>query len=1084
MVSSNLILVDYGAAGVQLSKDSVDTISFHISGIPVTNYSGTKWLSWVDGSTLSAASSNTITDNFYSNQTVIVVPPATEWDYQVISSSNVAPVSVMISSIVPMGYFDIITDQENKALQKLTNVVISFTGNNPDVYGYVYLYKDTNTAAAFSNEEPVTNGVISTPGADISLTCNEQDQSISNTSPTRYWVAISITNENTAVYSNTIGLYVKALYGDGPDGGAIDQLYIVSNVSQAVSRVDDFRVSVTAVSIADTNSAYKARQTSYDHPLTAFNISSEDPDVEYVLEKLVDVYSFGSVDSDLGYIKLIQDVNGNEVYNPGVDTAVPGAIGTLSGNKVTLIPSVPLTMSGTNTYSFLILADISETAVISNSFNFIISNSNAFIFRDPYNDFISQRAQVTNAGTFPDAAPPQLDIVHKTSSTWDMEVVDYQVNEISSFISNQEIWVCYFDITADVERLPVEEIDTITVSLDGELSALSGSLKVYMTDTASSSVTYGSSLTTNTFSGGSNVLVISNAAITPSTDPDNITSSRIWITLKADSFSLDEKAIVSITNIAVTGRDNGVILSIEDITNAVNPVFNLNLHEVYVSVSNFSNTWRSLHQGTFDNELLTISISNVDRDATNFLSQLSITNLGSAGASDYGNLKLYFDNGNGSFSATEDTLLGNAVLNGENRFDVVLSPPVALSSNNASRLFATVDIKLDAGTETFVSLRINNASAFTFSDEYTDEFDQRPVVNMSGSQPVTQLTNPVTPAQAQPWDFRITSVQYDEYETIPTNLLVPVTKISLYQDIELTNLTVLSNVSVKTFSIGTKADIYGTGYLYLESGVDTYSFSPAEDTNLIGQADIISGSDFSVSILYSNVSINPNSPTELWLVIKQTNASDNVFSNTIGFIISGVGGDGANSGTIANTELFNTAVTNIFRVDNFAADVLWVSNITLEDRIKVGSTFNPAMSMKLRGKDPDGITYVKELSLYMTGSSTATADMIPGVLLYQDMGAAGFDKDEDLIKATAGFSGIKSDLVMTSPIVISNTNEVILYVAYNTELNDNNAGKVFGIAMPGASNMSTVDLWSDGIDQTGYFTIGSVEQETNITLIP
>jgi len=1083
-LSSNLIYLNYSASPLA-AGGGLDVITFEVIGNPDTN-NFTYWYAWADNLPLSSNSTKLSTNTDFPRQFVIVTPPASTWDYRVISAGNWEPAAMGNLDTVPLSWFSVIADTQDPVTQKLTNLTVELFGNRPNAAGMLYLYHDTNDSTQFQSELLLGSNYFSGSSTTVDITFTGTNQSPLILNPTRYWIAAQITNTEGGVFSNTISAKPKMIAGDGPDNGTIHNSGGLTNTAVAFTRIDDFRISFNAESIINTNATNKITRSSFNHPLTLLDIRSSDPDIVYSFSQ-IEVFSDGTnTDSDFGYLKLVTDADFSGTYTSG-DSVVPGAIGQMSGGKAVLIPTVPITFSNTNIFRYLILADIAADAVISNVFNVYMPGSSNVSFSDPWSDGVTQIASVTNDGNFP-LSRPFADIVRFGATAWDIQLSEYYSKTIASFVSNQESWVLRFDAIADVERQPAETIEDILVQITGTQTSLSGFARLFETPAGTETLDTGTAvlISSNSFTSPVTALHFTNLGIRPSTNDSAITAKRYWMTLSASGFNHLQTAGLKITNMRASGRDGGLIDNLIALTNAADNNFNLNYHQVVIGVTNYTNSAGTIRAASFDNPLLKIFITGSDPDATNFLSSIIISNSGTAGSNDFGTLKIYRDDGNSAFSPVDDELIGNTVINAQNCFVVTINPPLAIASNNSVQFFISSDIKLSATDNRTVSLQVLSNAHFVFSDQYSDDFNQKPVVEMTGAQPSALQSHTIVPAQAQPWDFYLKSVFSHSYETIGTNAFVPLQRVSIYQDIELTNLTVLTNISVQLFSSNYKGDIAGAAYLYPDSGADTSSFNPAEDTDLIAQTNVSGGNNFNFSFAYTNVSINPNLPTELWLVFRQTNHSASAWSNTAAFVISEVKGTGANGGIVENASVLVIPATNIFRIDNYALEILSVSNIITGDRMKVGSTSEPYLAVHARGIDPDGFSDLKSVTVSLTGEATATGGMIASLMLYQDDGDGIFNKDADTLRTTGFFSGTNAALEVPTSIRVTNTNEVLLFVAYNLELNDNNAGKILNMHIGGTERFAFTDLYSDGIAQTGYAsgTFPAPASSSNVTLIP
>ncbi|MBL8993837.1 MAG: hypothetical protein JNM63_10875, partial [Spirochaetia bacterium] len=375
------------------------------------------------------------------------------WDFTVIQSRNIAPIAIGVSNLYLMSYFDVMQDQESPDTQFLTNVEVLVQGTAPNVNGELRLYRDIGDLTAFDTN---SDSLIAT--LPFSSSAGSQQITFSNgllalygvaIDPTRYYVALRITNTANAVFSNNVRLVVTNIRGIGPNGGLIQNGGLLYAVTNQVARVDDLKV----FAFGDTNNLSFVNQGTIDNFAFKLVLSNADPDATNYLSSLVVSNSGTAFTNDLSIFKLYGD-NGDGIFDKASDSLLANA--GLNSNFQYSLSLIPYAL-GPGSNVFWGSYDVSLNATTNRSVLLRVVPG-SFGFSDQFADSsfatYDQRPTLQSAGTFP-ATNTTSRITFANAQSYDFIVNAASYSLPASFTTNQLVNVGYVDLYQDLDIDPL-----------------------------------------------------------------------------------------------------------------------------------------------------------------------------------------------------------------------------------------------------------------------------------------------------------------------------------------------------------------------------------------------------------------------------------------------------------------------------------------------------------------------------------------------------------------------------------------------------------------------------------------------------
>ncbi|MBL8993395.1 MAG: hypothetical protein JNM63_08650, partial [Spirochaetia bacterium] len=337
---------------------------------------------------------------------------------------------------------------------------------------------------------------------------------MSNSLPTRYWVALRITNNTASLFTNTIALRVTNVLVKGTNGGIVDSIVALANPGNQTSRVDQLQVWADASTLTNTNAVVRVKQGSFDNMSMKISISNADPDATNFLTGMAITNEGTAGLQDLGFFKVFLD-NGDGVFNAADDLVFAGAMDSNQCYRLSI--AVPNTMTGTATKTFWGTYDVKYSGRIGQTVRLKLLSGTNFVWNDGYNtsDFSADQSDprpvVLGSPVVPTSNATQV-ITPSSAQTFDFTVSSGSYLPLpTSFTTNQLVPVASFGLAMDTEHtngtdysnvaLPSQVFRGIQVQLasSNALAGISGFAYLYR------------DADTNGALGASDTLVASNA---------------------------------------------------------------------------------------------------------------------------------------------------------------------------------------------------------------------------------------------------------------------------------------------------------------------------------------------------------------------------------------------------------------------------------------------------------------------------------------------------------------------------------------------------------------------------------------------
>jgi len=1002
-----------------------------------------------------------------SNSVATITPLTSQsFDFSVSSVSYSAlPQAFTTNQLVPVGAFGLTMDSENTNIGAYSNAPISntvFTGvqvkmastnYGGDMKGWAYLYRDIHGTGAWSNDDTIiASNAVNGTGFSISG-FNLSNVAVYGSTADTFFLVVQLTNAISNAMTNTVYFQITNLVTMGPDGGAVGSTNLFATAS-ASSRIDSGEVLVNYISNALVSPT--VAQTSVKNRALKMSLSGRDPDALNSLTSIsVTTNGLSTVNVGLDLINQvsIEDTTGNFL----------GAGKITNGNlRIDLYTPEPLV--GTNEKIYYLTFNVSAIAPIGSNIGFTVSN---FGFGDPIADGYPQASFATGQTIGPTAAT-NAQIISLSYNPWDFQVIAASSAAPSAISISNEFAMHYFDLRVDTKSPANEVLTNVVVQIGGVAAALGGEIRLYR-DLTNSALPYSSNaafsrLVTNTFfapGAGAASLVFSpeNNLGQVSSIPDAFT--RFWVALRltnAPAAALWSNTIgLRVTNLSGTYSGiPAVFTNMEILTNAALALARVDSMQVTAAIT--SNVNGNIPEGSFNNVLFRLELTNADPDATNYLSGMVVTNIQNAGSTDTALFRIYRDNGDGAFNATTDTPVMMAYQGADQQFRLSASPTVAVPPGT-NVFWGTLDMNLTATVNNKTALRIvpgTNGLTWVDGNTYPSwaTYTQYTTNLATGPFPANPLTNTIVSFLQQPWDYSLQTVDYSNSHptALTTNQPAAVASFTIYRDVD--NVTqVFTNLGVAVLSSGAKNQVYGIASLWRETN-NNAAFDPGDQ--IVGSNLIIGGANFSIPLAVSNVGLNALSPDKFYLVVNLTNNISNAWTNRFGFQITNLQGTGgsANDGLAhglasgeaytTNAYLFTNAAPADIMVDSYKVLVLALTNDIDTFFPKQYDQDHRLARLTLAGEDPDATNQVAYIDLMTNALSVNfTNDTVSVVKIATNTNG--------LLLGTAvssqPFTTGASRLTFSPALKLYGTNAVNLWIGYDVGSSTNVVGKRLGFTI-------------------------------------
>ncbi|MBI4978829.1 MAG: hypothetical protein HZC28_15230 [Spirochaetes bacterium] len=1027
--ASNYILITYTNAGIVFAPGGLDVIAFDVVGAPQTNTNGTSMRSWIEksGSVPGSGFSNyqAQTNDIYANQTLIILPEGegkAAWDYQIVDAVSITPQSLGVTNIVPMAYVRIAQDKDTN--EKINGMSVMLTGNHPDVSGRLYVYRDDGDNSAFSTGYTLVTNVLFPAGTDsnyIPITPGDSNQSSNAGSPTRYWVALNVTNTNAAVFSNSFKCFIGGINASGPNGGLIDNIDKATRSNVQTTRVDTHLVYVTYT----TNIAQeRVKQGSFNNVQFKMILSNADPDATNYFYGMVLTNTGTASNTDIGYLKLFYDTNRNG-FNASSDPAVMA--GTINGSRVyTLSIYPPVMLTGTNQEIFFGAYDTELNGTVGNTVALQVLQPTNIIFFDNYNDTYSS-AKPAVQGTFPLGPIPATNrLIPYTSQTFDYSLIGNTYDQLpQAFTTNQYVTVGSFSMYADTESPTTQILKGIDLVLGGKNVDTYGVAYLYKETNGNTSFSTADELIGSNFiSAGANLLINSDYSNISS---DQFNPNTFYLVVKLTNANITNvrtnTMTFQITNVRCTGPDN-LVANISILSNTSTTARIDQNGIVTQFITNAQSTYLP-RQGQFNVTYMNVGLSGVDTDATNFLTYIDVKTNGfsTITSTHLASVKLYNDvNKNGIYDSGTDSIATVGELNAQGAARLAFSSPFEIIGTNLYSFLVGFDVSSDDTNAIGKQLgfTITNGS-IGVTDAINDGFAQY-VFASPASGPALETNVVISSLTSRPWDFKVLNAVNNAPAAITVSNTYVMSYFVVVADGQNFITEALTNMSF--YFSGKYADITGIVSLYRDTN---------DSTTLVTNADKLI-TNYSISTYGTNVisfsdnlqSSDPLEPTRYWLTLTVTNGSRNVYTNTVAFRLADLNGAGPDMNTITNKELFTNDGTNMSRVDDYQLYIFSTNFLTNSQ--KQGTYDALAIRLELTNADADAVYYITNMTV--TNRGTASNSDMGLIQVYRDNGDRAFS-GSDTVVGTASMDANKRYVITFNPPVAVNGTNSIYWISAN-----------------------------------------------------
>ncbi|MFC1503898.1 hypothetical protein ACFL6D_00620 [Spirochaetota bacterium] len=918
------------------------------------------------------------------------------WDFEIQSANNNSPQSIDISNIYAMYSFDIIADAELPTYETLTNISVVLEGKNTEIYGSLSLYRDIKTNATLNTtvDKYITNIYISDPANVHNFSFTESSITNKASAPTRFWVALEITNSDTAVYTNTIKARVSGIQGTGPDN-VVSNTNKLTDITALTARVDDYKSFIRG----DCLSADTIKQGSNFFVYFKLNITNSDPDATNYLYTMAITNLYNADSGDLGTLRLFSDTN-DGVFGTPADYLVGSAeLGTDNRFVITFDPALPIT--GSNLFWGTINVDY--TADPDHSIALQIDDVQSSItFSDEFDDDdYTLIAGIYSSGNVP-ASVNTNGIIPSSSQDYDFALNDVGYNNMPvSFTTNQLVEAGFVDIYEDTERTNQQVFKGTAVRVVNNPAAntndIDGWAYLYLENTGNYNFATNDTLIgSNSVTDGQDFVITcaySNIAY------NSFDAERIYLVFKLTgdiTTAMSNSIQLQMTNLFCLGPNGGVFANIDpDLTNTIPDTARIDSFKVRVNyISNYIDVPRP-KQGTRHHTLLKLNISSEDPNATNYLSHVWIyTNgLSTAADSDIASVKLYLDTGNGEFSNGNDTQLAlNEISSGQAQLE--LNTPLEIESTASRTFFVTYDV---GDSESVIGKKFGilvRSNSFGFDDMIlADDFPQIGFVNTNKAYWPDSASNTIFSSfSARTWDFKVTEAENAAPVSIDISNLFAQYYFEIIGDGEIYGEEEITNISI-TFN-GNCPDLHGEILLYQDIvNESTLTTNDLFITNA-SFTDTSLTYELPVSLLYiTNESLYA---PRFWIGIRITNdvTDIKIFSNTISARVTDIKAKGPNSGLVTNETLLSGVANKASQLDNYK--IFITGETLLTNSVEQGSFDIVYFKLIITNYDLDATNFLSYMNITNLGNAGKTE--MGTFQLLRDAGTPGeYDQDDELI---------------------------------------------------------------------------------------
>jgi hypothetical protein len=1003
---------------------------------------------------------------------------ARDWDFKVTAAVGMVPESVDISNMYAMQYFDIISDGQTPALELITNITYILSGNYTGLTGAVMVYRENSNTGTLSDIDD--NLLVSLP-LDIGQVTNSigfSEGSISDDplEPTRFWLAIVITNTDTAALDKTLGLTITDIMGTGPNFGVVTNSQILSGVTPSSARIDTYVVSVTAQTVLNAS----VKQKSYDNEYLQLSISNSDPDGTNFLGVLRLTNLGTAVGSDLGEMIIFSDTDQNGSFNAVIDQEVGSAVMNAS-KQYPIVFDPPLAVSGPSNLFFAAF-NVKTAAVEHRTVALQVADTadvQQFSFIDNFNDDYTRSYQVTVPSTLPVQITTN-DIISRSSESWDFYLLNVDYSSVpQSFTTNEPIAVASFSLFMDVENTNSQVLTSVDVEVAGQDANLFGNAQIFLETNGQSSFAVENCrlLSTVSIAGGNDISVpldYSNVSI----DSDLF---YFVFTLTNDiAAAMEDTVSFRLQRFNCIGPNGGIITNVSTYTNQTSAVMRVDSGRILVSaITNFIDP-TAPQQASTDNKYLKVVLQGEDPDSKHYLSEITVsTNVLSTvdlAVGQIPNVKI--------FDASFEFIKGQKFYSGYT--NIILQSPLLIDGTNDTVFYIGYDVTGNSSViGKTLGLKIPDGG-LQFIDGISDGFPQVSFIDSNYEGPSVETNVSIQSFNYTYWDFNLLEVKNIAPVAIGISNVYIMTYFDLRADDQDPLIQFITNLTYELE--GTAADVYGECIIYRDlTNIDT--FNPAEDPQVgIGTISDPLGIN-TISLNENNLNTLasiPDKETRFWVGIRITNNDPDIFTNTVGLKINGIYADGPDGGVIENYFITNAPYTTnttgpAAAVDSFSVSVSAAAYDSGD--VRQGSTTNLAFSVEVINNDSDMRTYLQ--SLTVTNEGTSDYFDLGDLKVYIDTDSNGlFNSAVDTrIMRSSPQTNNSYVLSLETPVLLDSITNVLWFV-YAVDLNGQTGSNIVLQIPNDISAIGFADIYEEPYIAGGYDQTSVIDTMSALPVSP
>ncbi|HMB01889.1 MAG TPA: hypothetical protein VKS21_12960, partial [Spirochaetota bacterium] len=586
-------------------------------------------------------------------------------------------------------------------------------------------------------------------------------------------------------------------------------------------------------------------------------------------------------------------------------------------------------------------------------------------------------------------------------NSWDyylIQAVNYA--PVSMGISNNTA-MAYFDIAADGQDTGMEAVNDITLYFDGNAPDVSGIIQVYRDagDKTNFSSVIDAELAAQAFNNTAGTV---NITVNDQNQSQNqLDPTRYWISVTVTNDTpavYDDRLNIKISNINVSGPNSGTLVSSNFLETMADKTARIDTHIIYVNF--FNEVFSSVPQGEFNKLDFRMEISNSDPDTTNYLSSICISNRGSAVSSDLGYLKIFQDNGNGSFSINEDDGVSAGELSTNKIFTVSIYPPLPLSGTDNKVFWGAFDVDQLATVGATVELVAVNDNCLTFFDYHNDHVDPLPQVAELQSYPLpaSPFAAKIILAGEKPYDFWLQRVDRRTPEIALPGIEVPLLSFDISREGKIaTNQEWINSILVTNLYSGTNYSGYLKVYTNNQFEVDFRNSTPVSSNFLINNSNNY------IEIVFSNTNIITTEPdlTRYFITYRPLAFAAKAVND---FRVASLGCGGPDNGAITNAAmLFSEDNAYPLAHHSNLVTINFTPVITSNSIVTQGDSNVLAARISIIPADSDAGWQLDHLNFTLSGSSWNAADIKNGRIYLDNGGTAGSWDNSDTLLDTESF---------------------------------------------------------------------------------